>query len=254
MSPADPALGLLEPLDPRTREAAVLDALAAMVERAGLAVGDRLPPEVQLAQSLGVGRSTIRESLKRLEGLGVIRRRRGDGTYLAARLPPASPAVPAMVRLEGEALLRLLEVRRAIETETCRKAALRATPPQRAQIALLCDDLLAIVERRGEYRPADMAFHAAIAEASGNPMFGQILSRLDALFERSAESPFSRSAFGLQSFPPHRDLSDAILRGDAEAAVAAIGAIIDTVEEEIRQIIAEGPASPHPPRESPDHA
>ena len=45
---------------------AVLDALAEMVERAGLRLGDRLPPEVSLATTLGVGRSTIREALKEL--------------------------------------------------------------------------------------------------------------------------------------------------------------------------------------------
>jgi DNA-binding FadR family transcriptional regulator len=70
----------------------------------------------------------MREALKRLEGLGVIRRRRGDGTYLSARLPTSSGAVPVMVRLEGEALLRLLEVRRTLESEVCRKALIGRRP------------------------------------------------------------------------------------------------------------------------------
>jgi DNA-binding FadR family transcriptional regulator len=235
---ADNALFHLEPLDARTREMAVLDALAGMVDRAGLGVGDKLPPEVQLAQGLGVGRSTMREALKRLEGLGVIRRRRGDGTYLSARIPTSMGIVPVMVRLEGEALLRLLEVRRALENEVCRKAALRAVPAQRAEIARLCDVLLDVIDQGRSYRDADLAFHAAICEASGNPLFGEILRRLDEMFERSHESPFSRNAFGLLSFPIHRDLSDAIVAGDPERAGTAINAIIDTVEHEIRQIIA----------------
>jgi DNA-binding FadR family transcriptional regulator len=87
-----------------------------------------------------------------------------------------------------------------------------------------------------------MAFHAAICEASGNPMFGQILRRLEDMFERSYESPFSRNAFGLSSFPIHRDLSIAIVAADPEGASRAIHAIIDTVETEIRQIIAGPPA------------
>jgi DNA-binding FadR family transcriptional regulator len=239
----DTTLDHLTPLDPRTRDVAVLDALAAMIDSAGLGIGDRLPPEVLLAQRLGVGRSTMREAMKRLEGLGVIRRRRGDGTYLSARMPQASGMVPVAVQLEGQALLRLLEVRRALETEVCRKAADHATDAQRATIARLCDDLLAIVGQGENYRLADMAFHAAISEASGNPMFGQILRRLDEMFERAHESPFSRNAFGLRSFPIHRDLSDAIVAGDREGAAAAINAIIDTVEHEVRQIIAAGPAA-----------
>jgi DNA-binding FadR family transcriptional regulator len=75
-------------------------------------------------------------------------------------------------------------------------------------------------------------------------MYGQILRRLEELFERSHESPFSRNAFGLSSFPKHRDLSDAIAAGDPERAASAINEIIDTVEHEIRQIIAVAPGAP----------
>jgi GntR family transcriptional regulator, transcriptional repressor for pyruvate dehydrogenase complex len=231
------ALSYLEPREAGTRGAAVLDALAGMIERAGLQVGDRLPPEVQLAQQLGVGRSTMREALNRWEGLGIIRRRRGDGTYLSARVQTSAGAVPVMVQLEGAALLRLLEVRRSLESDVVRKAALHATPSQRSEIGKLCDDLLEIIARGENYREADAAFHAAISEATGNPMYGQILRRLDEMMERSAESPFTRPAFGLASFPMHRDLADGIIAGDADRAGAAIAAIIDSVETEIRGMI-----------------
>ncbi|WP_374622943.1 FadR/GntR family transcriptional regulator, partial [Devosia sp.] len=90
----DGALDFLEPLETRTRGVAVLDALAGMIERAGLKIGDRLPPEVSLANALGVGRSTIREALNRWEGLGIIRRRRGDGTYLVARVQTSRGVAP----------------------------------------------------------------------------------------------------------------------------------------------------------------
>jgi DNA-binding FadR family transcriptional regulator len=234
------ALDYLERIDTTARGVAVLDALAEMVERAGLGVGDRLPPEVTLAARLGVGRSTIREALNRWEGLGIIKRKRGAGTFLAARVPSSRGLVPTMVRLEGEALLRLLEVRRALEIDVVRKAALKARPAQRREISRLCDELLTEVYARRPWRPADAAFHGAIYDASGNPMFGQILSRLDHALERSAESPFGRDEFGMDSFPPHRVLADAIGAGDADKAVEAIAHILDIVEDEIRSIIRPG--------------
>ena len=192
----DDALDFLEPLASRTRGTAVLDALAEMVQRAGLGVGDRLPPEVSLAATLGVGRSTIREALNRWEGLGIIKRRRGDGTYLSARVQTSRGVVPTMIRLEGEALLRLIEVRRALETSVVRKATINATPVQRAEISRLCDVLLDDVQARRPWRPADWAFHGAIYEASGNPMFGQILNQLDHALERSGQSPFGADELG----------------------------------------------------------
>lgn len=234
----DDALDFLAPLETRTRGIAVLDALAEMVERAGLRVGDRLPPEISLATTLGVGRSTIREALNRWEGLGIIKRRRGDGTYLSARVPTSRSLVPTMIRLEGEALLRLLEVRRALENDVVRKATIHATPAQRANISRLCDRLLADVDAHRPWNQADAAFHGAIYEASGNPMFGHILSQLDHALERSGESPFGSKEFGLASFPPHRQLADAILASDPDAAVRAINIILDYLTDEIRTIIS----------------
>ena len=231
------------PIDTPSRGVAVLDALAEMIERSGLQVGDRLPPEIALATTFGVGRSTIREALNRWEGLGIIRRRRGDGTYLTAKVQTSQGPLPTMVQLEGEAILRLLDVRRTIEGGTVRRAAVNATLRQRSEISRLCDDLLQVVAAGLPYRTADAAFHGAICDATGNPLFGQILQRMDDALERSAGSPFSVPGFGLTSFPPHRNLSNAIVAGDPDAAEAALNTIIDRVDAEIRHIIANGPAS-----------
>lgn len=236
--PPETVLSFLPALDTRPRGVAVLQALAGMVARAGLKVGDRLPPEVQLAQSLGVGRSTLREALNRWEGLGLIRRRRGDGTYLAAPISTAEGALPVMVQLEGHSILRLIEVRRVVETAVVRLAAERASPAQRNEIVALCDTLLAVVDAGRDYDAADWAFHSAIHDACGNPMLGQILVRLNEMMERSDQSPFTRTAFGVSSFPPHRDLADAVAAGAADRAEAALRMILDSVESEVHAIIA----------------
>lgn len=230
------ALGFLEPIESKTRGAQVLEALSEMIRKGGLKIGDRLPPEITLAERLGVGRSTIREALNRWEGLGVIRRKRGAGTYLTANVQTSNSLVPTMVRLEGEALLRLMQVRRALETEVVRMAARNATEGQRTDIAEKCDQLLWIVEARQPWRKADAAFHGAIYDASGNPMFGQILLRLEEALERSEESPFGSPEFGRKSFAMHRDLSDAIVKNDPDMAVTAIYKIMDSVEDEIREL------------------
>ena len=237
------ALSYLEPLETRTRGVAVLDALADMVERSGLKIGDRLPPEVSLAATLGVGRSTIREALNRWEGLGIIRRRRGAGTYLSARVQTSRGLVPTMVRLEGEALLRLMEIRRTLENDVVRKATEKATPAQRRQISELCDGLLIEVNAGRPWRKADHAFHGAIYDATGNPMYGQLLMNLDHALERGGSSPFTADAFGLDSFPIHRELADAIVAADVDQALDAINRLLDTVEREVKAIIEGGKAS-----------
>ena len=148
-----------------------------------------------------------------------------------------------MVRLEGEALLRLMEIRRTLENDVVRKATINATASQRQQISNLCDLLLIEVNAGRPWRKADHAFHGAIYDASGNPMYGQILVNLDHALERGGTSPFNADAFGLDSFPIHRDLADAILASDAELAVQVINRLLDTVEVEVQAIIDGGKVS-----------
>ena len=236
------ALDYLERIDTTTRGVAVLDALAEMIDRAGLGVGDRLPPEITLAARLGVGRSTIREALNRWEGLGLIKRKRGAGTFLAARVPSSKGLVPTMIRLEGEALLRLLDVRRALENAVVRKAAENATPEQREEIAQLCRKLLRVVNSGRDWHRVDAEFHGAVYDASGNPLFGQILRTLDDALKRSEESPFGRKEFGLESFPLHQILCDGIVAGDPDMAARGINLVIDSVKHEIEGLIAAQPA------------
>lgn len=235
--PVKAPLHYLNAVEAKSRGEAVMDALAGMIESAGLQVGDRLPPEVLLAEKLNVGRSTIREVLNRWEGLGIIRRRRGDGTYLMARVQTSKGPVPLGVRLSGEALLKLLDVRRTLEIEVCRRAALNANPRQRAEILKLCKVLVDLVNAGAPWHKADAAFHGAIYDASGNLMFGQILHRLDEALIRGEESPFGRDDFGLASFPLHPPLAEAIASADPEAAEAAVTAMLKVVADEVRAII-----------------
>lgn len=231
------ALSFLQPIETRNRGVAVLDALADMITRSEIEIGDRLPSETALAVHLGVGRSTIREALNRWEGAGIIRRRRGSGTFLTANVQSSDGIVPTLIKLEGEALLRLLEVRRALENAVVHKAALNATTSQCAEIASTYKILMATVNARQPWHKADDEFHRAVYAASGNPMFGQILRRFEEALERSPESPFGEVDFALDSFPLHEGLCEGIINHDANMAVNAINAILDVVESEVKRII-----------------
>jgi DNA-binding FadR family transcriptional regulator len=69
----------------RGRDNVIVDALVALIEREGLGVGDRLPPEIELAERLGVARSTIREVLKSWQSMGIVTRNKGRGHHAVGR-------------------------------------------------------------------------------------------------------------------------------------------------------------------------
>lgn len=138
--------------------------------------GTRLPPERQLATSLGVGRSAVREALAALEILGIVDVRPGSGTYLRGS---ASDLLPQTLRwglmIGKQNTDQLIELRVGLESYTARLAAERVDAEQlsalRSTISAMRDagdDPVAFVD-------ADAEFHAVLARAAGNGMLTDLL-------------------------------------------------------------------------------
>lgn len=216
----------------------VLNALIELIENEGIGVGDRLPPEIELAQRLNVGRSTIREALKAWQSMGIVVRNKGAGTRLAAEVSANSIHMPLTLKLEGESLLRTHSVRRPLEIEAVRHAARNASEQQRRLILARMVELMAIYEAGEDWRAADYRFHGAIHEASGNPLFQQLIQQLQRAFHDIYEAPFGQPQLGAASIPMHRDLGEAIVAGNEDQAAAVAARIMDIVEAEVRHIMA----------------
>jgi GntR family transcriptional repressor for pyruvate dehydrogenase complex len=232
------AAAFLKPIRAKSRTQEVLEALVEMIDVAGLEVGDRLPSETYLCEQLGVGRSTIREALNRWEGLSLIKRRRGSGTYLIAPIKRARGIIPTETKLEAEGLLRILDVRRTLELEVVERAALRSNDAQKGEIRARYQDMKERVDAGLSWRESDHAFHGAIYDACGNAIFGQVMIELDVAFHAAKfrDSPFGKPEFGLRAIKLHEDLSNAILASDPAAARLAITKILDHDIDEIREV------------------
>ncbi|WP_219501982.1 FadR/GntR family transcriptional regulator [Nonomuraea ceibae] len=130
-------------------------------------VGTRLPSENALAQTLGVGRSTVREALRALTGAGLVQPRQGSGVFVIA----AEPAEDWPARLRRAAITDVYEVRVIVETRAARLAAARRTDDDvRALRAALAARRAAAGGGDAAFVDADIALHAAIVAAAGNPV------------------------------------------------------------------------------------
>ncbi|MGB4826958.1 MAG: FCD domain-containing protein [Paracoccaceae bacterium] len=208
----------------------VLRLLAELVEAEGLGVGDRLPPEVEMARRFGLGRSTVREALRQWETLGIIARNKGAGTRIVAEVSTRSLHLPLTVQIEANSLHRMLAVRRPLEIEAVRIATRSATDEARKLIALRMAELLADHDAGEDWRPADYRFHAAIHDATGNPLFGKVINQIHRGFHDIYEAPFNQPQLGHATIPLHRDLALAIINGDQPRAVAVMERILDDVD------------------------
>lgn len=205
-----------------------------MIEASGLTVGDRLPTENELAVRLGVARSTIREAMKAWQYMGIVTRNKSAGTVLATEVCSNSVHVPLTLKLEAESLLRTYSVRRPLEIEATRLATINAGKADRKTILVRMRELMAVYAADEDWRPADARFHAAIHQASGNPLFGQLIHQLQAVFHDIYPDPFGLPLLGENSIPIHRDLAEAVVAGHSDEAIRCMREITDIVETEVR--------------------
>jgi GntR family transcriptional regulator, transcriptional repressor for pyruvate dehydrogenase complex len=216
----------------------VMRAIAGFISASGVQPGDRLPTERQLMETLAVGRSTVREVIRKLQALGVVESRKGSGTYLLRTTSADAIHMPLVIDTTNlrNRLLESLEVRRGLEGEVSSLAAMRATPEDIARIEAKLLAMEAVHLVKGTSGPEDLAFHLAIYDASHNSLFVQLLEQMREAFESFFDKPFDRPDFARRSFPFHRELFEAIARHDPVAARLKTLSILEIVEEDIRNM------------------
>jgi GntR family transcriptional repressor for pyruvate dehydrogenase complex len=164
---------------PRTKlSARIVDTLREDLIGGLIPAGHRLPTETQLTAQFGVSRTVVREAIAALAADGLVESRQGSGVFATRHLTSTLGAMASEMGRRVSSALNVLEVRLAIEIESAALAAQRHSPSQEAAIQeafFEFERLLRINEPTGG---ADLAFHRAIAEATGNPSYRDVLDAL----------------------------------------------------------------------------
>lgn len=206
----------------KTTSFSVLEKLKRYIEDNSLEVGQALPPERVLAEQFGVGRPSIREGIKALTILDVIESRRGSGTYIRS-LAALRSEWPAKIELRSANfnLLELLEVRKMLEPAAARLAATRGSEADLAKIERACSEIENDLNWNNMSQH-DFELHAAIIDAAGNPVLSDLYHALTSLLKKSRDVTGHSAPDRKKMFWHHRQIVNAILRGEAEAAAAAM--------------------------------
>jgi GntR family transcriptional repressor for pyruvate dehydrogenase complex len=151
--------------------------LAEMIADKRWRPGERLPPEMELCEVLNVGRSTLREALKSLAFIGMVRMRPGDGTYVSDLSNRLLDRILAKGLLKTEKdLADVCETRMILETEGAAIAAERTTEADLAQLRELIGKGRETLRTDGRSFPnIDLDFHIAVANASHNRLLPRLL-------------------------------------------------------------------------------
>jgi GntR family transcriptional repressor for pyruvate dehydrogenase complex len=192
------------------------------------APGDLLPSERSLSVEMNVSRSVVREAINRLASLGLVRSVHGSGTRVEA--PSGRPISEGYQRLlrQGEVdLVHLAQVRLPLETTIAGLAARHRTDEHLTRME---QAQLVLAQQRGSLEVhvrADLEFHALLAEASGNPLFGIVLAPIQELLIESRRRTLGRHGARM-AHEHHEAILDAVRRGDEPGAVEAMRRHLET--------------------------
>jgi DNA-binding FadR family transcriptional regulator len=199
----------------------------------------RLPRETELAVTLGVSRSALREAIRALELVGVLRSKHGSGTFVTSLQPQELLRGLDYSKdlLNVESAVELAEFRRVIEPAACAMAAERATAEHKAQIRSLFE-AMQLVDDPVEYARLDPLFHEAIVRASGN----SVLLAVSSAFTLGAAWQTMWHAVIRETIPErtrqqHEALVAAIETGDRDLAFATAHAHIAGAQTWIAQAV-----------------
>lgn len=211
---------------PKRRLADILyGQLLEQIMAGAVAPGDKLPAEHAICKAFGVSRPVVREALMRLQADGLVKTRRGSGSILL-RAPPAI-SVDFFEPADFASYLRAFEVRMALEPAAARFAAERRTH----------DDLVAIKAATRAFSDAvntgqpaqkfDIAFHRAVAVASGNELFAAELDSLSVELEGFIAVTLGLTQLGSTErrntvLLEHQRIADAIESGDGDLATTCM--------------------------------
>jgi GntR family transcriptional repressor for pyruvate dehydrogenase complex len=209
--------------------------LLALVQNGSLKAGQQLPPERELATTLQVSRPSLREALRALSLLGVLRIRQGGGVYVSS-LDPESLLAPLhfFISLDTRNLEDLFEARMVVESEITRIAALKISPENLAVLKDCVDFEAHELTDEDKFIESDVKFHQVLFESVDNAFLQRFATSLHILGKASREITGHIPGVIEKSLHDHERIVSAIEAGDANAAADAMKQHLSNVREAYR--------------------
>jgi DNA-binding FadR family transcriptional regulator len=229
----------------RTSHAHVVDQIGRAIVAGEVAQGDLLPSDAELAVRFQVSRTVLREAMKTLSAKGLIVPRAHIGTRVTERASWNLFDADVLTwhfdaGVSEEFLSHLSEIRLAFEPYAAGLAAGNATGEDVALLRQLADAMAEPGHTAESLAFADLKFHVALAEASGNPFMRSVSSLIEAalvgIFKLS--SPAAETDKIAEVAQSHREIAEAVAHHDVAGARAAMEAVILVGMERVKLALA----------------
>ncbi|MBO9523455.1 MAG: FadR family transcriptional regulator [Nocardioidaceae bacterium] len=204
-----------------------------VIEAGTWPVGERIPSEAQLAENLGVGRTSVREAIRALAHAGLLVVKHGDGTYVQAT---DEGQVALQRRLRNARARDVIEARRGLDVMAARLAARHRSDDELAELRAAFEKrgVAAEQEDADAFTEADGVFHDTVARLSHNEIVYELYLGLSEAIRSSVRPDHCPTGFADDPDDSHTRLMETIAAGDAEGAAAAVLRMLDHQEALLR--------------------
>jgi GntR family transcriptional repressor for pyruvate dehydrogenase complex len=204
----------------------IIQQLKQLITTGQLKPGDRLPAERVLAERLGVGRSYVREAIRKLEFFGLLKTSPQSGTYVSGySIKMIEGVLTDIINFNKDDFSALIEARYYMEINAARLAAMRRTDEDLALLRAAVADYDSKVNSKQDAVQEDMFIHLRIANATKNSVFeSMLLMLLPDIIRNIIDQKICGDNRGLQAMTEHHEILQAIADQDADAAGAAMAA------------------------------
>jgi DNA-binding FadR family transcriptional regulator len=217
------ALVEIVPIERSSVAEQVAKQLLELVRTRNLKPGDQLPPERSLAALMQVSRPSVREALRGLQILGVLKMRQGGGIYVSS-LDPAELLGPLqfLITLNSQSVDALYQSRVLIDGGIARMAAGQISDADIVRLQNMLVTQRSLVSDPLGFRVSDLEFHRTIMEAAGNPFLTRVSASLYVLGMEYRRIASETPGVLRQSLADHEDIVAALTRRDPDAAEKAL--------------------------------
>ena len=212
----------------------ISERILTLIKEKELHPGDRLPPERELANMLGVSRPSLREALRALAIMNIIEMRQGDGTYISALEPEQLfEHLEFVFHLDKSTLHQLFEARKVLEVGCVALAAARIDDEALADLARIVAHSEESVDDAEAFLQADVELHETIIRATGNPMLARFMGSISQMGMASRRVTGGSARVRQASIEDHKAILAALEARDPDAARAAMLHHLDNVEKSL---------------------
>jgi len=226
---------MYKPIKPLRVSDEIVNQIKGLISQGRLKPGDRLPPERELVELLGVSRPSLREALNSLTTMGFLEVKQAKRTFVKSITSPMiQDPLSLLIKADTQRIFDLIEVRKALEAWTAFHAAERATEEDIRQLEAILQKMKGAMKKGESWEKLDADFHLALAQATHNTIQIHIMSTIYDLLKESTAKIFTDPKKLQKLLEQHGSICSAVRGHAPDKAREQTMEHLNYVESEVR--------------------